>query len=98
MFLGAYRFVGDPTELVAGYDRMVANFPPDAFSVHVCVVEDDALVIYDACPTREVFMEFSSSAGFAAAVAGAGLPTPSVEPLGTVHAARFAENIVPKGL
>lgn len=93
MFLGAYRFVGDPADLVPAYDRLMAGFPPDGISLHLCVVEEDAIIIFDACPTREVFMEFSSGAGFAAAVAAAGLPAPSVQPLGTVHAARIGERV-----
>jgi hypothetical protein len=95
MFLGSYRFVGDPADMIAAYDRLMANFPPDAMFVHVCIVEEDAIVVYDACPTREIFLEFSSGEGFAAAVAAAGLPVPSVQLLGVVHAARVAQAIVP---
>jgi hypothetical protein len=93
MFMGAYRFAGDPAELVPAYDRLMANMPADAISLHLCLVEDGGIVVLDACPTRDVFMEFSSSSGFAAAVAGAGLPVPSVEPMGEVHVARMGEGI-----
>lgn len=96
MFLGAYRFVGDPANLLAAYERLMAGFPPEAISLHLCVVEEDAIVIFDACPTREVFMEFSSGGGFLAAVAAAGLPAPSVQPLGAIHAARMSKPDAPE--
>jgi hypothetical protein len=60
-------------------------------------VEDDAMILFDACPTRQVFMEFSSGPGLEAAVGAAGLPAASVQPLGTVHAARIAEQVAPGG-
>jgi hypothetical protein len=69
--------------------------PAEAISLHVCVVEDDGIVVFDACPTREVFMEFSRGPTFAAAVAAAGLPTPSVQPLGMIHAARLGDTVAP---
>ena len=91
MFLGAYRFTGEPSDLLPGYERLMAGMPAEAISLHVCVVEEDAIVVFDACPTREVFLEFSGGPAFAAAVAAAGLPEPSVEALGTVHAARLGD-------
>jgi hypothetical protein len=94
MFLGAYRFAGDPAELLAGYDRLMAGFPPGAISVHVCVADENGMTVFDACPTREVFLEFSSGSNFAAAVAAAGLPVPSVQPLGEIHVARLGDGVM----
>lgn len=94
MFLGAYRFKGVPADLLSGYERLMAGMPPDAISLHVCVVEEDAIIVFDACPTRDVFLAFSSGPAFAAAVAAAGLPEPSVQPFGTVHAARLGDETV----
>ena len=85
MFLGVYRFAGDPDELVPAYDRLLASIPAGMVELQLCVVTADGISVFDACPSREVFDEFSTSDGFAAAVEAAGLPGPTVEPLGEVH-------------
>jgi hypothetical protein len=87
MFLGAYHFDGEPGPLLEGYDRLVAQFPPGAIELNVCVARDDGITVFDACPSREDFAGFSQSPEFLGAVSGAGLPAPRVEPLGDVHAA-----------
>jgi hypothetical protein len=85
MFLAAYHFAGDPDTLTAAYRRMLAGFPPGTLELHVSVTTPDGLTVYDACPTREVFEEFSRGADLAAAIAAAGLPAPRVEPLGEIQ-------------
>lgn len=95
VFLGAYHFAGDSEALVAAHDRLVANFPPGSFDLHVCVAVDDGIVVYDACPSREVFTGFSQSPDFLAAVTAAGLPAPRVEPLGDVHSAELRAPVTP---
>ena len=85
MFLGVYRFAGDPDELVPAYDRLLASIPAGMVELQLCVLTADGISVLDACPSREVFDEFSTSDGFAAAVEAAGLPEPTVEPLGEVH-------------
>ena len=87
MYLGVYHFDGSPADLLPGYERLMASFPPDQIDLHVCVVRDGGLSIYDACPSAAVFASFSAGPEFAAAVAGAGLPAPRIEGLGDVHAA-----------
>jgi len=42
---------------------------------------------FDACPTADVFREFSRSVEFRAAIEAAGLPVPRVEALGEIQAA-----------
>jgi hypothetical protein len=95
VFLGAYHFAGDPAELVAAHDRLTAQFPPGIFDLHVCVARDDGIVVFDACPSREVFTDFAQSDGFLTAVADAGLPAPRVEPLGDVHSAELKAPVTP---
>lgn len=95
MFLGAYHFTGQPDALLPAYDRLMASMPPDAIALNVCVVSDAGITVYDACPARAVFEEFSSSGDFLGAVAHAGLPNPRVELLGDVHAARLRESVRP---
>lgn len=88
MFLGSYRFDGDPAALVPAYERLMAGFSDADEVLHVCVVRGDGITVYDACPTRQVFEQFAASPEFAGALAGAGLPAPDVEPCGDVHATR----------
>jgi hypothetical protein len=93
MFLGAYHFAGATPELLAGYDRLMAQFPPGAIDLNVCIAHDDGITVFDACPSRDVFAEFSQSAEFRAAVAAVGLPAPRVEQLGDVHAATLLRSV-----
>lgn len=87
MYLGRYDFDGDPAALLPAYERLMAGFPPDAIHLHLCLVTTRGLTVLDACPSPEVFAEFSTSDGFARAVRAAGLPAPAVTPLGEVHRA-----------
>ena len=87
MYLGIYRFDGDPDTLLAAYDRLAASIPLDGSVVHVCVRRDDGITVYDTCPSREAFEGFAASAEFHGAVAAAGLPGPSIEGV-AVHDAR----------
>ena len=48
---------------------------------------------FDACPTKEIFTEFTSGDTFRGAVAGAGLPTPRVEPLDDVRVAHLLKEV-----
>jgi hypothetical protein len=93
MYLGAYHLDGDPAVLRPAYDALMAGFPADTLDLHVCVVREGGLTIFDACPSREEFEAFSGGADFAAALAAVGLPTPRVEPLGEVHAARLRTEV-----
>ena len=93
MFLSAYHFAGDPAALVAGHDRLYQQVPADSLDLHVCVRTADGITVFDACPSRAVFDEFSQSAEFRAALAGAGLPQPRLEPIGEVHGVRMREGI-----
>ena len=85
MFMGSYRFEGEPEALAEGYDRLVAAIPDGLIELQVCITSPDAITVFDTCASAEVFDEFSSSPGFAAAVSDAGLPTPIVVPLGEVR-------------
>jgi len=85
MFMASYELIGDPDTLLAAHERMLAGFPTDSFLLHLSVRTERGITIYDTCPSREQFEAFSTSEEFAAALAGAGLPTPRVTPLGDVH-------------
>jgi hypothetical protein len=96
MFLGAYHFSGDPTALTAGYDTLREQLA-GAIELNLCVVTPDGLTVYDACPSRAEFEAFSSSPQLAGAFAGAGLPVPTVELLGEVHAVLVADRVAVPG-
>lgn len=91
MHLGIYEFHGDPDVLLAGYHRLMASLPAGNISWHLCARRDDRLIVYDTCPSEEVFQAFSSSPGFHQAIAAAGLPDPAISGV-PVIAARAAGN------
>jgi len=90
MFLGTYRFEGNPAQLKQAYDKMLGMIPHANLHLHVCVPDDKGMWIYDACPSREIFTAFSASADFGNVLKAAGLPKPHVTPVGEVHAAFVA--------
>jgi len=89
MFLGVYRFEGNPDELLAGYERMMASVPADALHLQVCVRDGNGLSVYDACPTQEIFESFSNGDQFRELLKTVGLPVPTVQLLGDVHSTFF---------
>jgi hypothetical protein len=95
VFLGAYHFDGDAEALLAGHDRLTAQFPPGSFDLHVCVATERGITAFDACPSGEVFRTFSQSPEFLSAVEAAGLPAPRVEALGDVHMAELRAPVKP---
>jgi hypothetical protein len=88
MFIGTYRFFGDPIELAAAYDRLMAKFPDDQLLVHICVTTDDGLVVYDTCPSQSDFHAFSTDPQVLAVMSEAGLPSPQVDEVGEIHTAK----------
>ena len=86
-FLGSYEFDGDPDELIAGYDRLTAQFPEDVILLQTVIRRDGGITVYDACPDQPTFADFSTSEMFAKALAEAGLPEPRVTQLGEIHKA-----------
>ena len=89
MFVAAYTFRGDVEELKAGHDKMLDILGRDGIFLHVAVVGDGKLTILDACPSEDVFKQFSQGEFFRSLVAKVGLPEPSIEPLGDVHSYVF---------
>ena len=86
MHLGIYHFAGDPKELRAAYDRLLAGMPTGQITLHICAVRPDGITIYDTCPSEEAFRNFSSNPALQEAFAAAGLPEPEISGL-PVHAA-----------
>lgn len=80
-------FRGDPDELLARYDAMVAEVPAANMRLHLCLRADDGIVVIDTCPSREAFAAFFGEGGaFRALLARHGMPEPVIDDH-PVHAA-----------
>ena len=95
LYLGAMHFDGDPGELLPAYHRMLERFGIDTLDVHLCIVREDGLTVFDACPSKAVHQEFTTSDMFREAVSAAGLPVPRIEGLGDVQVAHLSQEIRP---
>ena len=93
MYLGHYAFDGDPTLLEAAYRRLMTVIPSDNIELHVVVVRDEGLDIFDACPDEATFTAFHTGGEFAAALRSSGLPAPRVSGLGDVVSAAIKEPV-----
>jgi hypothetical protein len=85
MFLAEYHFDGAAAVLLPRYHALLENFPVENLQLHICVATADGLTVFDACPDRATFEQFSTSAEFAAALTAVGLPAPRSVPVGEVH-------------
>jgi hypothetical protein len=94
MFLGSYRYEGEPSQLLPAYERLLAQLDTSAFHVHVCAADATGITVLDACPDEATFDAFSTSADFTGACAAAGLPRAVVTRLGEVHRVH-AREVVP---
>jgi hypothetical protein len=95
LYLGAAHFDGDPGELRPAYDRLLERFGIDSLDVHLCIVRDDGLTVFDACPSKAVYEEFTTSDMFREAVSAAGLPARRIEGLGNVRVAHLRQELHP---
>ncbi len=93
MYLGHYAFEGDPTLLEAAYRRLAASIPPEDLGVHVVVVRDDGLDIYDSCPDEATFIAFTTGDEFAGLLAASGMPAPRVSGIGEIVHAQVREPV-----
>jgi hypothetical protein len=85
MFLSAYHFDGDVDDLLSRYDAMREMIPLSTVELHACVVRDDGITVFDACPDRETAEMFQSNGQFKGTLEAVGLPMPRIEQLGDVH-------------
>ena len=51
--------------------------------------------MFDACPTREIYEQFTKSETFLGAIAEAGLPAPRVSGLGDIQVAHVRQTVRP---
>ena len=72
-------FRGDPDDLLARYDAMVADVPPANMRLHLCLRTDAGILVVDTCPSREAFDAFFNGGPFRSLLARHGLPEPEIE-------------------
>jgi len=95
MYLGSYRFEGDPDQLITRYEQLMTTYPVEALLFHVCVRTADGIEVLDACPTQSDFRAFAAGPEFHAALDAVGLPRPKSVEIGTIHSARTHAGVVP---
>jgi hypothetical protein len=64
MHASIWKFTGDPDDLLARHDAMLAEAPTDEFIAYLCLRAPDGIVCVDTCPSREAFEAFASSDWF----------------------------------
>jgi hypothetical protein len=87
MHASIWRFSGDPDALLRAYDAMLAEIPPAAMRLHLCLRAREGIVLVDTCPSREDYEAFAASAEFRALRARHGLPEPDAVEDFPVHVA-----------
>lgn len=92
-YLGALHFHGDPEQLLAAYHRLLARFPLETLDVQIAARRDDGITVLDACPTKDVFDEFTTGDTFRDAIEAVGLPVPRVEGIGPIDVAHLREEV-----
>jgi hypothetical protein len=98
MHASIWKFSGDPDELASRYDAMVAEIPAENMKLHLCLRAGDGIVLVDTCPSREVFVAFSSAPEFRDLRAKHGLPEPESVNDFPVHAAYVeGTNVIRRG-
>jgi hypothetical protein len=61
MYASIWKFDGDPDDLLARSDAMIAEIPRANMKLHLCLRAPDGIVMVDPCPTRESFEAFVHS-------------------------------------
>jgi hypothetical protein len=72
-----WKFDGDPDDLLARYDAMIAEIPQANMKLHLCLRAPDGIVMIDTCPSRDAFEAFANGEAFRALRERHGIPDPS---------------------
>lgn len=79
MHASIWTFTGDPDRLLASYDALLAEVPRASMRFHACVRTPDGILLFDTCPTKEIFEETRDSEWWRDALARHDLPQPRIE-------------------
>ena len=79
MHASIWTFTGDPDQLLASYDALVGEVPTASMRFHACVRTPDRIMLFDTCPTKEIFVEIRASEWWCEALVRHALPQPRSE-------------------
>ena len=79
MHASLWTFRGDPDELLARFDAMLADVPVAQMPATLALRTPDGLLVVDTCPTREAYERFRDGEWFAGLLARHGLPRPVMQ-------------------
>lgn len=68
MHASVWRFVGDPDDLEERYLALLAGIPESNQVFHAAVRTPDGLLIFDTCPSEDVYRQFFAPGGPAMAL------------------------------
>ena len=68
MHCSVWRFVGDPDDLEARYLAVLAEVPESNPRAHAAAKTPDGLLIFDTCPSEDVYRAFFAEGGPAGAL------------------------------
>ena len=77
MHCSLWTYHGDPGDLSARYEAMVAEIPAESMQFSGCFRTSDGIVVFDTCPSKAVFDEFISSEELRSLMARHGLDHPT---------------------
>jgi hypothetical protein len=77
MHCSIWTYEGDPGELVGRYEAMIADLPRENLRFTACARTSTGIVIFDTCPSKEVFDGFVASPDVRALLAHHRLDTPT---------------------
>jgi hypothetical protein len=63
MHSSLWRFEGDPDDLERRYLALLAEVPESNHRFHVAAKTPDGLLIFDTCPSEEVYRQFFGPGG-----------------------------------
>jgi hypothetical protein len=63
-----WRFEGDPDDLEQRYLAVMAEVPESNHVLHAAAKTPDGLLVFDTCPSEEVYREFFAPEGPASAL------------------------------
>ena len=76
MHASIWKFAGDPDDLLARYDAMIAELGAANMRLHVCLRAADGILMLDTCPSKDVFEAFAGSDAFRELRERHGMPEP----------------------
>lgn len=77
MHCSIWTFEGDPDDLVARYEALIAEVPAENMRFSACARTPTGMVMFDTCPSKEVFDAFFASEDVKALFARHGLGRPA---------------------